>query len=127
MNRVVIGLGSNINPHKNIAKALEVLEKNFHLLAKSRFVETEPVGFSADTNFINGAVLIQTPLELEELRDQLHSLERDLGRKESEKKFASRTIDLDVVVFNGEIIDSDIYKRDFLKKAVLELLPTLKV
>ncbi len=127
MNSAVIGLGSNIDPKENIAKALNILNKNFSVKKKSSFVETEPVGFSVATNFINGAVLIETPLGLEDLKIQLHKFESDMGRTQTQKSFTSRIIDLDIVVFNDKIIDQDIYKRDFLKKSVLEVLPALKV
>ena len=63
MNRVVIGLGSNIDPDENIAKARESIAAEFRLLDESRWVETKPVGFSKQANFINGALLIETRLD----------------------------------------------------------------
>lgn len=126
-NRVIIGLGSNINPKENIEKALKALERDYQLISRSAFVETIPVGFEDKRNFLNGAVLIETETSLDELKGQLSALERQLGRKESEKSYTSRTIDLDIVIFNEKIVDQDIYKREFLKNSVLELMPTLKV
>ena len=121
----IVGLGSNIDPEENIRRARELLQKEFRVLGESRFVQTAPVGYTDQADFINGAVHIETDLELEALKARLKDLERQLGRKRSKIKSGPRTIDLDVVIYSGEIIDPDFYKRDFLKNSVLELLPSL--
>jgi 2-amino-4-hydroxy-6-hydroxymethyldihydropteridine diphosphokinase len=68
---------------------------------------------------------VETSLALQDLRTWLKKLEDDLGRDRSVPKFGPRTMDLDVVVYNGEIVDPDFYDRAFLRDAVLELLPEL--
>ncbi len=125
MNHVVIGIGSNIEPILNIQKAITLLRERFVLLAKSRFIQTSPVGFIDQDDFINGAVLIQLRLDLDSTKLALRQIEDELGRLRTENKFGPRTIDLDVVVWNQIIIDKDFYTYDFLKHAVLELLPEL--
>lgn len=126
MTKAVIGIGSNIAPEKNIRNARAILAQKFQVLAESEFVTTKPIGNAAQPDFINGAVLIESPVTHEKLAEELKAIEKQLGRKESVDKFAPRTIDLDIVVFNGEVTDQDFYSRDFLKTAVLEVLPTLK-
>ena len=71
-------------------------------------------------------MLLETPVTQERLAKELKAIEQQLGRRESADKFAPRTIDLDIVVFNGEVTHQDFYSRDFLKTAILEVLPTLK-
>lgn len=127
MNRVVIGVGSNIDPDKNIPAARERIAREHKVFAESQFVETEPVGFEDQPNFVNGAVLIGTQMERDELNDWLHEVERELGRVRGENRFGPRTIDLDVVVWNGEIVDGNVYDRPFLRQAVLELRPDLSI
>ncbi len=124
-NKCVIGLGSNIDPDSNITKARDLLKTEFRVLKESQFVQTSPIGYSDQDDFINGAVYLETDLSLEALGRRLKELEDTLGRQRSPIKHGPRTIDLDVVVFNGEIIDKDFYERDFLKQSVLELIPTL--
>jgi 2-amino-4-hydroxy-6-hydroxymethyldihydropteridine diphosphokinase len=52
----------------------------------------------------------------------LKDLEARLGRVRTENKFGPRTIDIDVVVWNGEIVNEDYYTRDFVRNAVDELM-----
>jgi len=121
MNRVIIGLGSNIRPRENIRKALAELEKSIKIIRKSALIRTKPVGFTGQSDFINGAILVETGMEPEHLRTWLKNLEDFLGRDRTIPKFGPRTIDLDILTWNGEIIDGDYYSRDFLKKLVDEL------
>ncbi|VAW14331.1 hypothetical protein MNBD_BACTEROID05-42 [hydrothermal vent metagenome] len=125
MNNAIIGLGSNINPARNIEKALNTLSETFQKVALSEFVETEPFGFKEQNNFINGCIQIKTELELTQFQRTLKTMEKQLGRTPSKIKFGPKIIDLDVVVWNFEIIDQDFFKRDYLKNSILELIPNL--
>jgi 2-amino-4-hydroxy-6-hydroxymethyldihydropteridine diphosphokinase len=126
LNKVAIAVGSNINPHENIEKALRELEIKFGKVKKSTMIETEPVGFLDQPNFVNGAFLLTTALSIQELKKELKGIEEKLGRIRTENKYGPRTIDLDIIVFNGEIVDKDFYTRDFVKNPVLELWPDLR-
>ena len=125
MNKAVIALGSNIDPQKNIAKAKDRISQRLKILSESSFVTTEPVGIIKQANFINGALLVETDLKLDELKSQLQGIETVLGRTIAGHPFGPRTIDLDIVVFNDQIVHQDFYARDYLKQSVLELLPQL--
>jgi 2-amino-4-hydroxy-6-hydroxymethyldihydropteridine diphosphokinase len=126
MNKVIVGLGSNIDPQKNIKEAKEMLSNEFNLLGESLFIETEPIGYKDQDNFINGSVYIETDLSRENLKNTLRKIEDKMGRSRSPLKFGPRTIDLDIVVFNNLIVDNDFYDRDFVKNAVLQLIPNLE-
>jgi 2-amino-4-hydroxy-6-hydroxymethyldihydropteridine diphosphokinase len=125
MNQVVVSLGSNIEPRKNIASALDCLKEYHSVLSESKIVRTKPLGYVHQPDFYNRSVLLLTKMEFKELTLWLKEVENQLGRIRIENKFGPRTIDLDIVMWNGAVVDSDIYKRKFLKKAVLELLPDL--
>ena len=126
MNKAVISLGSNINPENNINKVKKILAQEQTLLCESKFVVTKPKGFQDQLDFINGALYIETKLNMQDLKKYLKDVEHRLGRLRTENKNGPRTIDLDVVVYNNSIIDNDFYRYDFVKEAVLELLPELK-
>ncbi|VAW15925.1 2-amino-4-hydroxy-6-hydroxymethyldihydropteridinepyrophosphokinase [hydrothermal vent metagenome] len=121
MNECIIGIGSNIDAGTNIGKMLEILGHDLKIIKVSTFINTSPVGITNQPDFTNGAVKIQTTLNKEELKRYLKKVEKQLGRNESEEKYGPRTMDLDIVVWNGEIVDNDYYKRDFLKKSVDEI------
>ncbi|MCH6545268.1 MAG: 2-amino-4-hydroxy-6-hydroxymethyldihydropteridine diphosphokinase [Deltaproteobacteria bacterium] len=127
MNQAVIGIGSNIQPKPNIDKAISKIAKSHRILSTSRFVETEPLAGRDQPNYMNGAILIQTSMGREELKSWLRELEGDLGRTRSTDRYDSRTIDLDIVVWGGEIMDEDVYEREFLKAAILEVCPGLNI
>lgn len=126
MNQAIIAVGSNIEPQKNIALAREILARDFKVMAESAFVRTDPVGYTQQPDFLNGAILLRTDLKLEPLREHLKRIEDTLGRRRGVLTFGPRTVDLDIVVWNGTLLDPDFYERDYLKKAVLELVPDLK-
>lgn len=125
MNRVIIGLGSNIKPEDNIRKARETLAGKYQVVAESAFKVTAPVGHIEQADFINGSILVDTELSLSELKVELEAIENGMGRNRPHDKFKPRTIDLDIVVWNSEIVDMDFYDRDYLKEAALELIPEL--
>jgi len=123
-NKVIIGLGSNIDPERNLTKARAFLEAQFSILGHSQIQETTPIGVPAQNNFLNGAMLMETTLDPEAFKTELRTIEDQLDRQRDNSD-APRTIDLDIVAWNGKIIDQDVYEREFLKKAVLELCPEL--
>jgi 2-amino-4-hydroxy-6-hydroxymethyldihydropteridine diphosphokinase len=61
-NIAVIGIGSNIDADSNIARILEMLEKEMEILKISAFVKTKPIGIENQPDFTNGAVKICTGL-----------------------------------------------------------------
>jgi 2-amino-4-hydroxy-6-hydroxymethyldihydropteridine diphosphokinase len=127
MNRAVIGVGSNIEPEVNVPRARERIAQRHVIVAESPLVETSPIGYVDQPDFTNGALLLETPADRARLRADLKAIEMMLGREPGENRYGPRTIDLDIVVWNGEIIDRDLYTRDYLREAVLAVLPELKL
>ena len=121
MNECIIGIGSNIDAENNIAKILELLAEKVHVIRVSSLIQTKPVGISNQPDFTNGAVKIQTNLSETGLKKLLRRLEDSMGRDRSQPKFGPRCIDLDIVVWNGKIVDPDYHTRNFLKSSVDEI------
>jgi len=127
MNNAVIALGSNIEPEKHINQALRAIEEAFHLRQKSNFVYTAPIGIEDQPAFINGVVLVESKANQEAISARLKQIEDDMGRDRSRNKYGPRRIDLDLVVFNNRVVDEDVFKRDFLQRAIHEVLPELNL
>ena len=125
-NTVVIGVGSNINPEENIHQAKKEIESVHELLNSSAFIKTKPLGYKEQDDFTNGAHLIRTSMNRKELTSWLKELENKLGRVKTENKNGPRTIDLDILVWNGEVVDKDVSERQFLRDSIKELLPEFK-
>lgn len=125
MNRAVVSVGSNISPERNIAAALRLLSKQVRVLGAAPVCRTTPLGKLAQPDFLNGAWLVETTWDRDMLKEQLRRIEDTLGRIRGGDKWGPRTIDLDIVVWNGRIVDEDVYERPFLAEAVKTLLPEL--
>ena len=122
MNVAVVGIGSNLDAEKNIALMLELLGTHVQIEKVSSLLITKPIGIINQPDFTNGAVKINTQLDRVQLEVLLKSIEDEMGRDRSAPKFGPRNIDLDLAVWNGEIVDNDYYSRDFLKKSVDEII-----
>lgn len=105
MNLAYLSLGSNIDKERNLSTALRLLRQSGRLLAASAAYETAPVGNAQDPTFLNAAVILETPLSAPELKAQvLQPLEEQLGRRRSADPNAPRTIDVDISLFNDQVL-----------------------
>ena len=124
--QVCLGLGSNINPETNIPRAITLLRQFLILESISRAWDTPPVGTSGP-NFVNAALLTYTDLTLENFKNEIiRPIEAQLGRIRSQNKNAPRTIDIDVLIWDQQILEPLIWEEAYLAVPVAELLPDLK-
>ena len=122
-HQVIVGLGSNISPAENLKSALYLLSRYAPIEAISEVWQTSAVG-SKGPDFLNAAVIISTPLSDADLRNQiLRPIENLLGRVRTKDPNAPRTIDLDIVIIDGELIDQDLWKYAHVCVPVAQLLP----
>ena len=126
MNRAVVGIGSNIDPEKNIEQGKQLLSSKFNVIKFSKFIKTPPKGNLHQPEFINGGVLIETDLSQFAVKDILKGFELQMGRTNAMHCNKPRIIDFDIHVWNGDIIDPYFYQWDFLRGIILDVLPDLK-
>src|SRR5574340_845574 len=125
-HQAYISLGSNIQPRVNLLEAMKLLREMVTVYTFSTIWETEAVG-TTGPRFLNTAAWISTPLSAEELKTQVISvIENRLGRVRTEDKYAPRTIDLDIILFDEQVIDDNLWTRDFLALTIAELRPDLE-
>ena len=132
--RTFIAVGSNISPEENVRAALLALARQEQIVAVSTIYQTEPEGRPDQPDFYNCVVEIKTEKTPEALKYQvLRRIEADLGRQRTLDKFAPRTIDLDLMLYDNLILhtdrlvlpDPDIASRSFLAACLSELAPDL--
>ena len=121
MNDCIIGIGSNVEAHKNIPEMLNILATHVQIVRVSKMIQTKPIGLIEQPDYTNGAVRIFTEMSLEELSLHLKMLEDQMGRDRSQEKFGPRNIDLDILIWNNSVVDRDYYTRDFLRTSAAEL------
>lgn len=108
MNRALVLLGSNIDKERQLPLAVAAL-RELGLREVSPAYETAPVGTDHPETFLNAAALLVTDLEAPALRRALRELEARMGRvRDPDDSFAPRLIDLDLVVWNGQVLDPDV-------------------
>ena len=104
MHRAYLSLGSNIEPEHYLRAAIAELRARFGTLIVSPVYRTAAVGFDGP-EFLNLAVGLDTDLDARALDAWLHSLEDRHGRRRDQPRYASRTLDVDIVLFDDAIVD----------------------
>lgn len=122
LHECFISLGSNIDPDHYFAQALEIISRECVLLARSAAIRTAPVGYQQQPDFLNAALLVSTPLERDAFRAYLKGVEDRLGRVRGAIKSGPRTMDLDIVAWDGKVVDDGYYQHDYVKKPIDEVL-----
>lgn len=132
--RAFIGVGSNIDPAENVRNAVRRLATQVRLAAISTVYLTEPVDRPTQSPYYNCVLEIETEIPPGELKTRvLRQIEVQLGRERTQDNYASRTIDLDLILYNDLVMESDgltlpdpdIVRRPFLAIPLHELAPEL--
>jgi 2-amino-4-hydroxy-6-hydroxymethyldihydropteridine diphosphokinase len=125
-HRAYICLGSNIDPETNMRRAVAMLREQAQVLSLSSCYETTAVG-SDGPNFLNMAACLLTPLPADILKQQLlRQIEARLKRVREADKNAPRTIDLDIILYDDQVLDDDLWRYPHLALPFSELVPGLR-
>lgn len=130
MNQVYVLLGANIgDPLNQLAQArVQISQKLGHIEQASSIYESEAWGVEDQPIFLNQVLLVESELSAEEFLQIALSIENDLGRIRF-KKWGSRVIDIDMLYYNEEIIDSENLKipHPFLHQRNFTLVPLVEI
>jgi len=108
MSQAILLLGTNLGDKKrNLAIAREAIGRFGKILGKSRCYESPPWGYQSTNSYLNQALIVETVLAPEELLVQLLQTEKAMGRIREEQGYADRTIDLDVLDYDGKVWESE--------------------
>lgn len=119
-----VSVGSNVEKERSIATGLNSLRETFGKLQISPIYETAAVGFAGE-NFYNLVVSFETDLSVHEIFETLRELEFKHGRSKNSQKFSPRTLDLDLLLYDDEIIEDETLKlpREDIEKYLFVLQP----
>jgi len=129
-----LGIGSNLgDKRENCERAIRKLAKieGIRLDSKSELYCTKPVGGPPQEDYINGTVGIRTEIPPKDLLRILKNIEQEIGRVPSEKKNFPRVIDIDILLYDDEVIETEglvvphprMHERSFVLRGLSEIAP----
>lgn len=138
MSQVYLSIGSNLgNKEQNLVNAIASIGSEVGIIRRvSEFIETSPVGFSSENQFLNAVVLLVTDLTPLVLLNKLKQIEKKLGRtQKSVSGYSDRIIDIDILLFDDIKMDLPELKiphplmleRDFVMIPLKEIAPELSL
>ncbi len=136
MALVYLGLGTNLgDKERNLNNAILKISQDIgKVICQSSFYASKPWGFESENDFLNAVILAETNMSPLELLAKTQEIELELGRTvKSTNGYADRVIDIDILLFDNEIIDIPelkiphplITERDFVYIPLLEIAPNL--
>ena len=132
MAQIYVGLGSNIEPEKNLSLAVRELRQKYGELQVSSVYRSAALGFEGDDflNLVAGFRSDDEPLEICNEIERLHDL---VGRARGSDKWGARPLDVDLLLYDDQVIDErpvrvprkDILEYSFVLRPLAELAPDL--
>jgi 2-amino-4-hydroxy-6-hydroxymethyldihydropteridine diphosphokinase len=132
----ILALGSNLGDGRaNLLRAIELISTHIgQIVAQSSVLETEPWGFVSEHTFVNQVIIVKSTLAADAILVETQHIEKELGRttKSEHGNYADRIIDIDLIDYNGEIIETadlqlphpQMHKRAFVLVPLCEIWPT---
>lgn len=136
MARAFIGLGSNLQaPARQLHSALHALAatQGITQVTPSPFYRSVAIGPGEQPDYVNAVAAIETHLTPLELLDALQAIEQAHGRVRGPLRWTARTLDLDLLLFDDSVIESErltvphphMAERNFVLRPLWDLAPTL--
>ncbi len=134
---VYLSLGSNYGDRIGyVQQAASLLGTcdGISIVRTSAFYETEPWGMNSENWFVNAVLEVKTILTPKKLLEECQRIETQLGRKRSGNGYVDRTIDIDILFYNKDIINEEnliiphkfVHLRAFTLVPLLELVPNFE-
>jgi 2-amino-4-hydroxy-6-hydroxymethyldihydropteridine diphosphokinase len=123
MHQAYLNLGSNIEPEANLTKAVELLSRSGTIKKISSAWESKAIG-AEGPNYLNVCLLFECETPLGELKERvIASIESALGRVRGANKFAARTMDIDIVLFDDLALDEKNWELPYVVIPLAEIFP----
>lgn len=122
MNKAIVGIGSNVvDARVRVEQCCKLLTSMVEEAKFSFVYETEAVGTLPQPNYHNCVGVISTTRPFEEMKQALKDMEREAGRLPEHKAEGKVIIDIDIVVWNNEVIKPTDLTRTYMTIGMEEL------
>lgn len=133
MPRVFVAAGSNVEPERNLAVAAAALAEAFSGTRFSPAYRNRAAGFEG-ADFINWVATFETGLPVREVLERLRAIETLCGRPRDAARWAPRSMDLDLLLYNDLVCDEpdlrlprpDLLRRAYMLGPLADLAPELR-
>jgi len=136
MHQAFISVGSNLGDKiENCRRGIKGLLADgvSVLVGTSSFYRTSPVDYTDQDWFVNLVVKIKTTLDPFDLLAKTQDVQKAIGRKADTLRFGPRVIDLDIIFFDDQVIQTDLleiphprmHKRRFVLKPICDIEPSM--
>lgn len=136
MSICYIALGSNLkDPLSQANRAIIALQQlpQSKIADISPFYRSKPLGPQDQSDYLNAVIKLDTNLSPIELLDQLQSIEKSQGRVRKDNRWGARTLDLDILLYDNLIINSErltiphyhMQYREFVLYPLFDIAPNL--
>ncbi len=132
-NSIYLLIGGNLEDRRKLINlAQKEIQKEIGRIQKESSVyETAAWGFESENNFLNQVLIISTEFSPTQVLEKCLKIESQLGRIRKSGQYASRTIDIDILFYNDEIIDLldlkiphiQLHNRRFTLEPLVEIAP----
>ncbi len=133
--KVYLGIGTNLGDRENnLDEALRLIKEHIGRIRQASSVyETEPWGFRSENDFLNMIAEVETKLKPSGLLGRILMVEAQMGRLRDEKKYSSRLIDIDILLYGNRIFEEKslliphprLHERRFVLVPLCDLVPDL--
>jgi len=131
MAKIYFLLGGNLNNRERILSEaiLKMRLEIGEMISASFLYETEPWGFEHEQNFLNQVVVFESELPAIKILDTTQQIEKDLGRVRKKNQYSERTIDIDILFYEDQIISTDrlVVPHPGIQERLFALVPLLDV
>jgi 2-amino-4-hydroxy-6-hydroxymethyldihydropteridine diphosphokinase len=125
-----VAAGSNVEPERNLASAAAQMRREFPEIRFSSWYRNPAVGFEGD-DFINFVAGFRTDLPVHDVIQRLQAIETVCGRPRGAPRWAPRSMDLDILLYDALVLDEprlklprpDLLKRAFMLGPLAEIAP----
>ena len=133
MEQVYLCLGGNVGDTRYYLKrAIELVNSRIGtVVLESGIYRSEPWGLDCSQWFLNQVIMVKTALEPESVLEQCLQIEAELGRTRSGNGYEPRTIDIDIIFFGKQVIDTSdlkvphplMHQRNFVLRPLCDIAP----
>lgn len=133
---VYVALGANLgDPLQQAENAIASIEQipQTSVIKISPFYRSKPLGPQDQPDYLNAVIKIITELSPLALLKALQTIELNLGRVRKANRWGPRTLDLDILLYDNQVIQSeeltiphyDMYNREFVLYPLFDIAPDL--